>query len=418
MLKAALIGAGNRGKDVYGEFALTHPNEIQFVAVADTDDARRREFARKHSIKDEYSFASWDQLLAKPKFCDVIFVCTQDRFHHQPACEAMKIGYDILLEKPMATTMEGCTGIVEQSKKYNRNITVAHVLRYSPFFQKLKEIIKSKIIGEVTTVNLNENIAYWHYAHSYVRGNWGNVEQSSPILLAKSSHDMDILVWIIGKKPLNITSFGSLKYFKKENAPEGSGERCLECGIENECSYSAAKLYLGENIDWPVSVISNDLSIEGRIQALKEGPYGRCVFKCDNDAVDHQIVNIEFAEGIVAGFTLSAFTHDLSRSIRIMGTSGEISGNLEEGKIEINLFGSSGKVVYHLPASPGRHSGGDFGMMKSLTHKDNDNVINGLTSAEVSLISHIMCFAAEKARLEGKVVNIDDFKGSYITVFQ
>lgn len=409
MITAAMIGAGNRGKDVYGKYALEHPDEIKFLGIAEPDEVKRNKFAGLHNINKDMIFESWEKMLKLDKFCDAVFVCTQDKMHYEPAMQAIKKGYDIMLEKPMSIRLQECIEIVNASKMKGKSITVAHVLRYTPFFIKVKEILDSGKIGEITTIRLNENVGYWHYAHSYVRGNWANSSLSSPMILAKSSHDMDILVWLTGKKPIRLSSFGSLKYFKEEFAPKGSGERCFDCGVEKDCPYSSIKIYLGEGTEWPVSVISNDLSMNGRIKALKEGAYGRCVYRCDNNVVSHQIVNIEFEEYVYASFVMSGFTSRMSRDITVMGTLGELRGDLEDNWIEINMFGNKDKIVINPPAMGGRHSGGDTGLMHQLVNQNAESSIQGLTTGEVSLMSHIMAFAAEKARLSGDVIDLEKF---------
>jgi predicted dehydrogenase len=409
MIKAALIGAGGRGKNVYANYALNYPNDIKFIAVAEPNEHKRNEFARLHNVSEEMLFNSWEQLLEKPKFCDAVFICTQDRMHYEPAIKAIEKGYKLLLEKPMSNNLEECIKIVEASKNLDTSITVAHVLRYTPFFKKLKKIIHSGVIGEVVNINLNENVGYYHYAHSYVRGNWSNSETSSPMILAKSCHDMDILVWLVGKKPLKISSFGSLKYFNEKHASEGSGERCLNCAVEHECPYSALKTYLTDSNDWPVNVITTDLSMEGRIKALKEGPYGKCVFRSKNNVVDHQVVNIQFEDEVTAGFTMSGFTNEITRKITIMGTLGEVAGDLDKNDIIVKLFSVGEEQHIKLNNIVGGHSGGDAGLMKYYTRHLKDKVVEGLTSAEVSLLSHIMAFAAEQSRLTGETIDLYEF---------
>lgn len=412
MIKAALIGAGGRGKDVYADYALKYPNEIQFVAVAEPNEHKRNEFVAKHNIASDMVFDSWEKLLEEPKFCDAVFVCTQDKMHFQPAIKAIERGYNLLLEKPMSNNLKECIKIVEASKDHNNSITVAHVLRYTPFFKKLKQIIDSGIIGDVVNIDLNENVGYWHYAHSYVRGNWSNSETSSPMILAKSCHDMDILLWLVGKKPLKISSFGSLKYFKEENAPKNSSDRCLDCAVEYECPYSALKTYLVDNNEWPVSVISHDLSMEGRIKALKEGPYGKCVFRSNNNVVDHQVVNIQFEDDVTAAFTMSGFTNEMTRKIIIMGTLGEVTGDLDNNEVIVKLFGSGEQQYINVENLFGGHSGGDTGLMKYYTRQLKDKVVEGLTSAEVSLLSHVMAFSAEHSRITGQTIDLEEFVNS------
>lgn len=409
MIKAALIGAGGRGKNVYANYALEHPNEIQFIAVAEPNEHKRNEFAKLHRVSEDMTFESWEKLLDRPKFCDAVFICTQDRMHFEPAMKAIDKGYKLLLEKPMSNNLEECIKIVEASKNLDTSITVAHVLRYTQFYKKLKEIIDLGIIGEVVNINLNENVGYYHYAHSYVRGNWCNSETSSPMILAKSCHDMDILVWLIGKKPLRISSFGSLKYFKEKYAPEGSGERCLDCSVEENCPYSALKIYLTNNDGWPVNIITTDLSMEGRIKALKEGPYGKCVFRSSNNVVDHQVVNIQFEDEVTAAFTMSGFTNEITRKITVMGTLGEAYGDMEKNEVSVKLFGTGEVQHIKFKSTSDGHGGGDSGLMKYYTRQLKDDVVEGLTSAEVSLLSHVMAFAAEQSRLTGETIYLHDF---------
>jgi predicted dehydrogenase len=409
MIKAALIGAGGRGKNVYANYAIEHPNEIQFIAVAEPNEHKRNEFAKLHRVSEDMTFESWEQLLDRPKFCDAVFICTQDRMHFEPAMKAIDKGYKLLLEKPMSNNLEECIKIVEASKNLDTSITVAHVLRYTQFYKKLKQIIDSRIIGEVVNINLNENVGYYHYAHSYVRGNWCNSETSSPMILAKSCHDMDILVWLIGKKPLNISSFGSLKYFKEKYAPEGSGERCLNCAVEENCPYSALKIYLTNNNGWPVNIITTDLSMEGRIKALKEGPYGKCVFRSSNNVVDHQVVNIQFEDEVTAAFTMSGFTNEITRKITVMGTLGEAYGDMDKNEVSVKLFGTGEVQHIKFKSTSDGHGGGDSGLMKYYTRQLKDDVVEGLTSAEISLLSHVMAFAAEQSRVTGETIDLHDF---------
>jgi predicted dehydrogenase len=410
-MEALMIGAGNRGRDVYGDYALKHPERLKFIAVAEPDDARMESFAKQHCIPENMIFKSYRELLDRPKLCETAFVCTQDRLHYEPVIMALKEGYNILLEKPISTNLKECLEMLSEIKKSRRSVTVAHVLRYTPFFSKVKEIIESGVLGELVSIRLSENIGYYHYAHSFVRGNWRNSDLSSPMILAKSCHDMDILIYLTGKRPLKVSSFGSLKHFKRENAPEFSSERCLGCMVENSCPYSAIRIYLGENTDWPVSVITNDLSMEGRVEALREGPYGRCVYRCDNNVVDHQIVNIEFENDINASFVMCGFTHETSRDIRVMGTLGQLDGKLEENSLELGIFGGKGTKTIRCSVGSGCHSGGDGGLMDFFTEKKDSN--ESRTSAEESTMSHVLAFAAEESRLSGRVVDFDKFAEAY-----
>jgi predicted dehydrogenase len=406
--KILIIGAGDRG-NAYANYSLQNPGELQVAGIAEPDRERRGRFCKKYNIDDKYAFKDWKDALKKEKFADAAIITTQDRMHFGPATGFLRKGYNVLVEKPMATTPEECTKMVSASKKQNTMFGVCHVLRYTPFYRKIKEIIDSSVIGDIATIEHIESVQYWHQAHSFVRGNWRNSNTSSPMILAKSCHDMDILRWLIDKPCRKVSSFGSLLHFKKENAPRGSTERCTGgCRVEKECPYSAMKLYLDpKRTGWPVSVISADLSMQGRIKALKEGPYGRCVYRCDNNVVDHQVVSLEFEGGITASFTMTAFTSTgKDRRTRIMGTKGEII--CEPPLIEVNTFKDNKTKTYDTAdnASPGSgHGGGDYGIMRDFTRALRENNPAYLSSSiEVSLESHLMAFAAEESRIKNKVV--------------
>lgn len=412
-ITAALIGAGDRGTG-YGKYALVNQNEIEFVAVAEPNAERRNKLKVDHGIKEEKCFAGWKELLQQPRMADAILICTQDQMHFEPTMRALELGYHVLLEKPMSTNPIECIKMGEYAKEHERVFSICHVLRYTNFFYTLKKLLDDGTIGRLISVQHNENVAHWHQAHSFVRGNWRNSDLSSPMILQKCCHDMDILRWLIDAECVNVSSFGSLTYFKKENAPEGSPRRCLDgCPSANECPYYAPKVYLTENVGWPTSVISTDLSIEARTKALKEGPYGRCVYHCDNNVVDHQVVNLEFENEVTVTFTMCAFTDKCSRTIKLMGTKGEIRASMEKNEIEIVDFISRNKNVIHLSNASSGHGGGDYGIMEDFVHLvQQDGKKEGRTSALTSVQSHLIAFAAEKARVEKRVINIKEYVDS------
>lgn len=411
-ISLALIGAGDRGMHSYAPYALNKPHEVEFVAVAEPDDKKREAFRKQYGIKEENCFTDYKGLLDRPKLADGMLICNQDRMHLEPAIMALEKGYHVMLEKPMSVDPVECMQIGDCAEKYNKVLVICHVLRYTPFFSTIKELIDDGAIGKLISIQHNENVSYWHQAHSYVRGNWRKAEESSPMILAKSCHDMDIILWLAGSDCNKLSSFGSLSHFKKENAPVGAPERCLQgCPSEKECTYYAPKIYLTDKTSWPTSVISSDLSIEGRLQALRNGPYGRCVYHCDNDVVDHQVVNMEFENGVTAAFTMCAFTNEMSRTLKLMGTKGEIRAHMEKNQIEVIEFGASKKVTIDLNIGVDihGHGGGDERLLSdfiSLIREDNKN---GLTSAKNSVQSHLMAFAAEKSRVEGTVVNMKQY---------
>ena len=282
MVNAILIGAGQRGYEVYGECALEHPSDLKFIAVAEPDEARRNRFAQAHKIPNELCFESWEKILDQPKLADAAFICTQDRMHTEPTFMALEKGYHVLLEKPMSPVAGECIAMGKYAEKYNRIFSICHVLRYSEFFSAIKEVIDCGKLGEIINIKHAENVAFWHQAHSFVRGNWRNSNETSPMILQKCCHDMDIILWLMNRSCTKVSSFGSLEYFKPENAPAGATERCTDaCPVKGTCPFNAERFYLGENTHWPVSVISEDMSLKARRKALEDGPYGRCVYHCD-----------------------------------------------------------------------------------------------------------------------------------------
>ena len=406
----AVLGAGNRGREAYGYYILEHPGDIKAVAVAEPDVEKRKRFSEEHNIRDELQFSSWEQLLERDKLADGIIIATLDNMHVEPVMQAMDRGYKILLEKPIAPALKDIKRIYNKYKKTESRVLVAHVLRYTNFFSKLKELLDNKTIGKIRYVDLNENIGYYHFAHSYVRGNWRNTKVAAPIILAKSCHDLDILYYLLGTKTKMLSSTASLEVFKEDNQPPNAADRCLSCAIEEECPFSARKIYLGSNTGWPTSVITTDLSYQGRFKALQEGPYGRCVWKCDNNVPEVQRVNMTLTDNTELNFTLNAFSQDITRDIRIFGSHGEIRGDLDEAKIEIYKFGELQNKI-QIKQDAGGHNGGDTGLMRQFVDLLNDKNNNpGAASLDESIESHLIAFAAEASRKKGEVINFEQWK--------
>src|SRR5690606_10464150 len=242
---AAFIGAGNRGAEVYGQWALEHPAALRITAVAEPLEARRRAVAGQHGIPPGRQFESWEDLLAGPRLADVAIITTQDQMHTAPTLAALAASYDILLEKPMAHRLEETVALVRAAEQAGRILQIAHVLRYTDFFQQVHRIVQSGRLGQLITISHRENVSSWHMAHSYVRGNWRREDQASPMILAKSCHDMDILYWIVGQPVKRLSSFGSLRHFRPENAPPGAPDHCIDgCPIEETCPFYAPAIYL------------------------------------------------------------------------------------------------------------------------------------------------------------------------------
>lgn len=414
-VEIALAGAGDRGS-TYASFALEHPDKARIVAVAEPRELHRNRIAELHCIPDDMIFPCWEDMAARPKLADAVIVATQDNMHTKPAVSFARKGYSILLEKPMAPTAGECAQIVDTVRQAGVVFAVCHVLRYTAYTRKLKDILDSGIIGEIVSVQHLEPVGYWHQAHSFVRGNWRNTAESSFMLLAKSCHDMDWLRFIIDKPCRDVSSFGSLKHFRVDKKPSGAGERCTACSIEESCPYSSIKLYSGLFRDgktgWPVSVVCPDPTADKLRLALEKGAYGRCVFSCDNDVVDHQVMNFLFDDDITATFTMTAFTKAASRKTRIFGTLGEIEGDGREIRIFDFLTDSETAVdtVGLEPGSMAGHGGGDYHIMKAFTAavaaSDQSLVSSG---PEASLESHLMAFAGEISRLEKRIVSLSEF---------
>ena len=404
-ITAVVLGAGSRGS-IYASYAKAHPEELRIIAIAEPRRDRLDALAEEVGVSPEHRYTSWESLLAQPKLADCAFICTLDDDHIAPALKAMEQGYHLLLEKPMSNREDECRQIVETARRTNRTLAVCHVLRYTPFYMTLKALLDKGSVGQVTTINQIENVGYWHQAHSFVRGNWRSTKETSPMILQKSCHDMDIILWLMGSNCTKVQSFGSLGHFTPENAPEGAAKRCLDgCPHVDTCPYSAPKLYLDmERTGWPVDVITTDLSFEGRRKALEEGPYGRCVYYCDNDVVDRQVVNMEFENGGVATFTMTGLSADFSRQLKIFGTEGQIQADMGKNEIVLHRFGEAPKSIpLDMGLEASGHGGGDYGIMADFLRILQEGG-ESRTSAEVSLQSHLICFAAERSRKEKTVV--------------
>lgn len=409
-IRLGLIGAGERGANCYAPYALKYPAEVRFVCVAEPVRERREAFAGSHHIPEEDCFEDWHALLEQDYRLDGVIIATQDREHYGPAMAAIEKGYNILLEKPMAETAEKTRKIVETAKEKGILLMVCHVLRHTPYFRAIRQAIDEGKIGKIQSIHHIENIGYWHFAHSYVRGNWGNVETSTPMIVAKCSHDTDIINYLLdGKKCRRISSFGSLSYFRPENAPEGAAKRCEECPHNKGCMYSAYH-YLD---DRPMHRALRDIIMrtddnDKFLKYMLKTPYGRCVYHCGNNAADHQAVIMEYEDGVTASWQASAFTKEIMRRTKIMGTQGEIEGCMEDDSFEIRDFATGNVTTVHVHTPKTLHSGGDECIMQTFTSALRDpGEMDSMYSAELSLQGHEMAYAAEESRINGgKVIDL------------
>ncbi|MFI6295563.1 Gfo/Idh/MocA family protein [Nonomuraea sp. NPDC050790] len=399
----AVAGAGNRGQ-TYAAWVAAHPGRAELVAVADPDPARRRAIGAGHPGVRE--FGDWRDLLTE-RVADAVILSTQDRMHVEPAIALADAGYALLMEKPLAPTEEECRRIVRAVSASGVLFAVCHVLRYTPYTELVKRIAGSGVLGEIMSVEHLEPVGWWHHAHSYVRGPWRSERLASPMLLAKSTHDLDWLTYVTGRRIERVSSFGSLGHFRPDRRPAGAADRCLDCPIEPACPYSAPKLYLDRGYDWPTSVLGGT---EAEVMAaLRSGPYGRCVYACDNDVVDHQVLAMELEGGATATFTMTAFTEQTHRQTKIFGTHGRLVGDGESVQV---LDFRDGRNTGWESASTGSnagdgHGGGDAGVMdafvRALATGERSYVRSDHTE---SLHSHLAVFAAERARHTGTVVTV------------
>ncbi|MBR5903207.1 MAG: Gfo/Idh/MocA family oxidoreductase [Clostridia bacterium] len=411
-LTFAILGMGNRGT-VYAKNICNYPDRAQVVAISDTRRVRLDSANKFLQLDESRLFASAEQLLEQPKLADMMVVATQDAQHKDHAIRALEKGYDLILEKPISNRLQDVADIADAAKKLGRTVFVSHVLRYTPFYRQIKELLQQGTVGRIMAVEACEYVGYYHQAHSFVRGNWHNSEQCCPMILAKSCHDMDILLWLIDEPCLRVNSFGDLSYFKRENAPADSAERCRDCKVP--CPYNAQEFYLKSIPGWPANVLHPEPCAENILKALDETDYGRCVFKMDNDVVDHQTCNMQFANGAVATFHMSAFNNKWTRYIRIMGTEGEIWGTMGDNKVHWQRFGEQEHTI-ELNAeqvNASGHSGGDSGLVYDVIRymQGEEFDTSSVTLIERSVDSHYLAFACEHSRLhDGSLVDFGEYK--------
>jgi len=409
-----VVGGGGRGAG-YAEYSADHPDELKIVGVAEPLDFRRNNLASKYAIPPQNVYTDWRQAAGRERFADAVVIATQDAMHAEPAVAFAERGYHMLLEKPLAPNEQDCRRIIKAVLNARILFAVAHVLRYTVYTRRIKQIIDSGVIGDVVSIQHLEPVGYWHQAHSFVRGAWRNSAESSFMLLAKSCHDIDWIRHIMGRSCRSVASFGSLYYFRPERSPAGAAERCLDCTVEPNCPYSAKKIYLGllarGKTGWPLKSLADEVTPESVMSALRDGPFGRCVYRCDNDVVDNQVVIMNFEGGRSASFTMTAFTPSSDRKTRIFGTLGHLEG---DGRYihHFDFLSDRKETIDTKVQSDGTmlsgHGGGDFHLMKSFVSAVAGNDQSQILSGPVeTLESHLIVFAAERSRMGGKIVEVD-----------
>lgn len=418
-----LIGAGGRGM-TYTREMLKMPEKYKLVGVADPLPAKRERCMREYGIPADACYNGWEEILSKPKMADIAVIATMDDLHYAPAMKAIELGYDILLEKPVANTEKECIEIANAAKEKGVRVLVCHVLRYTPFYKKVKSIIKSGMLGEIISIDQVEAIGDVHFTHSYVRGNWHTTKTAAPMLLAKSCHDIDMIQWLMDKPCKKVSSFGDLTYFKPENAPEGAPVRCIDgdCPHKDTCPYNCYKIYV-DNKDFAPDVWKQiftnmhathpDFTDEERIEVLKKTNFGACVYHAGNDVLDHQVVNMEFEGGGTATLTVNAFNGG-GRFTRVYGTNGELYAFMSAENIYVRTFNDKNRryipVMETEESIAGGHGGGDSGIIMDLyDYLTGKEIDFGVSEIGISVYNHLIGFAAEEARQTESIVKLVDF---------
>lgn len=400
------IGAGNRMR-TYMHYAAEHPDEVKLVAIVEPDDIRRNMMGDQFGVPMEHRFVHYNDFFANPVPADAVILCTPENEHYKPCMKAIELGYHVLLEKPIAQTLQECLDMADTARRNGVIISVCHVLRYHPFFLKVSELVRSGNLGKVISISHSEGVGLDRATHGYVRGTWNREENGNPMLLAKCCHDVDFLLWITGRRCLKVSSFGSLRWFRSENAPEGAADRCVRCPLDGKCPYSAVDLYWRRR-DW----ISNFDVPEGQTiedvirRELNEGVQGRCVYHCDNNVVDHQALMMELEDDIVISMTMDIFTLNDYRTTKICLTEGEIV--CDEHTITVTDFRTRRQQVFDFSEMLEQpyHAGADLKIMEEFLRAIRGEETHLNTLIDESIQSHLVCYEAERSRLTGQTITL------------
>lgn len=398
------IGAGNR-TNKYLEYVKQHPDKAKLVGVVELNEIRRNKIAEKFCLEPSACFTDYHDFFRSSLKVDAVMICTPENMHYEPCMMAIEAGYHVLLEKPIAQTPEECIAIGEAARRKNVIVTVCHVLRYHPYFMKLKELACSGELGNIISINHRTAVGVDRAAHSFVRGPWRKESETNPMLISKCCHDIDFLLWLTKTRCRKLTSFGSLRWFKSTNAPEGSAHRCIDCQVESQCPFSAVDLYRIRR-DWIANFdVPQGKNIDEVIEKeLEQGLYGRCIYHCDNDVVDHQIVSMEMESEVTINFSMDIFTLEDHRATQICLTEGEIEG--DETQIKVRRFRGGEETIYdfsdikHKPF----HAGADLDLMNDFIEAIQTEGKYLRTSIDLSVESHRICFEAERSRKEKRTI--------------
>ena len=426
-IKAAVLGCGDRGC-IYADYALRNPNELEIVAVADTNTLHREEARVRYSLPPERAFDSVEALIAAGIACDIVIDATMDEAHYPTAMALLQGGYDVLLEKPVCPNEKELLDLRDAAHRNGRRLIICHVLRYTPFYSAVKKAIDAGKIGRVRSIEMTEHVGMAHFIDSFVRGKWKSEKEcGSGLLLAKCCHDVDLMCWLgDASRPARVTSIGARENFVLRNAPAGATERCFDCPHEKTCHYSAVKIHLERDtmpfqtwagIGKPLDAITR----EDKIEYMKHSAYGLCAYNSGGDIVDNQNVIVAFENGSMGTLNLVGACAKPERYLHIVGTDGEIEGVFEKNEFELRIFTRKNdrysydtETVSTLEHSEiGKHGGGDNEIMRQLVeYLRTGRPTASLTSIDTSIDGHLCVYAAEISRKEGRTVALSEFERS------
>ena len=410
MLTVAIIGLGNRGRKYAHHFTALG---AKVTAICEKNVEMLNYIRNKYGIAEDKAFADENDFFAAGKLADALVISTQDRDHYRHAVAGMDLGYHLLCEKPVSPTLSECEDLERINREKGLKMVVCHVLRYAPFYDRIKQIIDSGAIGEITNINQTENVGYWHFAHSYVRGNWRREDETGPSILAKCCHDLDLFYYFTGNPCERVYSVGERRVFLHENRPQGAPDRCLDgCPYAKTCPYEVTKLYYKPTLKTLPWLLGHVKVITGKgrpskkdiVEALKKSPYGRCVYASDNDVMENQVVSCKMG-AVNATLTMTAQSAMCFRRVHIMGTKGEIFGQDSSGHFKLSVWGELPKKI-RVNKSIG-HLGGDKGIVKDFIElMETGELTSRISTMDKTIMSHKMAFAAEESRKTGKSVEI------------
>lgn len=397
-VRIAMIGAGNRARK-YLEYILSNPGEARLVAVVDPNELRRDEIAQKCNLPADRQYAAAEEFFAQGHIADAVIIVSPDNCHYAQSVAAINAGYHILLEKPVAQSVEEARDIARRAHQAGVVVNVCYVLHFHPYFIKLRELVNSGRYGRLVSVSHRAPVGIDRASHVYVRSMWGRKEKSGPLFTSKCCHDLDYLLWLTGAHCVRLGSYGTLRWFKEENAPAGSAARCVDCKVEESCPYSAVDLYKRRK-DWISNFdIKPGETLDDAIdRELHDGPYGRCIYRCDNNVTDRQTVTMELDNGVIVDMTLDVFTTRNNRVTTLLMTGAEIEG--DESTIRVTTFRPRTTEIYDFSETLNAplHAGADLLTVKNFLDAIHGRPQDSHTSVEDAVESQELCDLIEQSR--------------------